>query len=84
MGVKRSRFMLVLALARAPRYLLLAYLGQQVGENSEAWLKSHFWYLLGLAALIGLAAWAVIRRLEQAQGYNEDGSRDISPRDASR
>jgi membrane protein YqaA with SNARE-associated domain len=78
MGVSRSRFMLVLVLARTPRYFLLAYLGQQLGENSGAWLKSHFWYLLGLAVLIGLASWAVIRRVERAEGYNEDGSRDTS------
>ena len=59
MGVSRSRFMLVLAAARIPRYLALAYLGQQLGEDSGAWLKSHFWHLLGLAALIGLVLMAV-------------------------
>jgi|SRR5579863_2082518 len=66
MGVSRVRFMLVLAMARLPRYLALAYLGQQLGEkDSEAWLKSHFWPLLGLVTIIGLALWALIRRMEQ-------------------
>jgi membrane protein DedA with SNARE-associated domain len=65
MGVSRSRFMLVLAPARMLRYLALAYLGQQVGENSGAWLSSHFWHLAGLAALIGLALWVLVRRAER-------------------
>jgi membrane protein DedA with SNARE-associated domain len=66
MGVSRPRFMLVLAMARLPRYLGLAYLGQQLGErDSEAWLKGHFWLMLGLVTLIGLALWALIRRTER-------------------
>jgi uncharacterized membrane protein YdjX (TVP38/TMEM64 family) len=80
MGVSRSRFMLVLALARVPRYVALAYLGQQLGEkDSEAWLKSHFWLLLGLVTLLGLVLWALIRRAERgraAEHYNEGGTRD--------
>jgi membrane protein DedA with SNARE-associated domain len=68
MGVSRSRFMLVLAPARVLRYLALAYLGQQLGEkDSEAWLKSHFWLLLGLVTLLGLALWALIRRAERGR-----------------
>jgi len=84
MGVSRSRFMLVLAMARMPRYLGLAYLGRQLGErDSEAWLKGHFWHLLVLVTLIGLALWALIRRTERirraerarvAKTYNEGGS----------
>src|SRR5580658_4661840 len=66
MGVSRSRFMLVLAPARILRYVALAYLGQQVGEDSGAWLTSHSWHLLGLAALIGLVLWLFIRRAERA------------------
>jgi uncharacterized membrane protein YdjX (TVP38/TMEM64 family) len=65
MGVSRRRFMLVLALARIPRYLALAYLGQQLGENSWAWLKSHTWQLLALAVVIGVGLWAFIRRADR-------------------
>jgi hypothetical protein len=57
--------MLVLVPARVLRYAALAYLGQQVGENSGAWLKSHFWHLAGMATLIGLALWALVRRAER-------------------
>jgi membrane protein YqaA with SNARE-associated domain len=61
MGVPRFRFFLVLAVARFPRYFALAYLGQQLGENSTAWLKSHVWHLLALAAAIGIALYALVR-----------------------
>jgi membrane protein YqaA with SNARE-associated domain len=67
MGVSRLRFMLVLALARVPRYVLLAYLGQQLGENSGAWLSGHVWYLAGLAAVLGLVLWALVRRAERSR-----------------
>ncbi|HEY1755095.1 MAG TPA: VTT domain-containing protein [Bryobacteraceae bacterium] len=65
MGVSRLRFLSVLAPARVLRFAALAYLGQQVGENSGAWLKSHSWYLLGLAALLGLGLWVLLRRAER-------------------
>jgi membrane protein DedA with SNARE-associated domain len=80
MGVSRLRFILVLLPARVLRYAALAYLGQQVGENSGAWLKSHFWHLAAMATLIGLALWALVRRAERrrlaerrraAEHYNE-------------
>ena len=60
MGVTRQRFILVLALARMPRYLALAYLGAQLGENSLGWIKSHTWPLLGLAAGLGVVLYLLI------------------------
>jgi uncharacterized membrane protein YdjX (TVP38/TMEM64 family) len=63
--VPRWRFFLVLLVARIPRYFLLAYLGQQLGENSTAWLKSHGWHLAALAALLFLSLYALVRRLER-------------------
>lgn len=72
MGVSRSRFMLVLTLARIPRYLALAYLGQQLGENSGAWLAAHSWQLGGLAVLIGLALWVLVRRADRTRGLAEE------------
>jgi membrane protein YqaA with SNARE-associated domain len=61
MGVTRQRFMLVLALARMPRYLALAYLGAQLGGNALGWLGGHFWPLLGLAAVLGAALYGLVR-----------------------
>lgn len=73
MGVSRMRFMLVLAAARIPRYLALAYLGRQLGEkDSEAWLKGHIWPLLGLAALVAVASYLLVRRAERIRGLTEE------------
>ena len=61
MGVPRLRFLLVIALARVPRYLALAYLGAQLGENSGVWLRGHMWQLLALAVLLALVLAALVR-----------------------
>ena len=45
MGVKRGRYMAVIAAARIPRYAGMAYLGAQLGENSPAWLNQHLWHM---------------------------------------
>jgi membrane protein YqaA with SNARE-associated domain len=68
LGVARKRFMLVLALARMPRYLALAYLGAQLGENSLGWIKGHTWQLLGLAVVLGAALYALIRWTDRTRG----------------
>ena len=75
MGVSRARFMLALAPARILRFVALAYLGQQVGENSGAWLKSHFWHLMGSAALIALILWAMVHRSERIRRQAADAGR---------
>jgi len=61
MKVPRIRFQAVLMAARVPRYFALAYLGQRLGENSTAWLRSHLWHLAGLAAGVGLALYLLVR-----------------------
>jgi membrane protein DedA with SNARE-associated domain len=67
MKVKRAQFLSVLAAGRIPRYVGLAYLGQQLGENSSAWLKGHVWHMVAVAlaisvGLYGLIQWADARR----------------------
>jgi membrane protein YqaA with SNARE-associated domain len=61
MGVPRIRFLLVILLARVPRYLALAYLGAQLGHNSGAWLKAHMWHLTAFAVVLSLALAALAR-----------------------
>jgi membrane protein DedA with SNARE-associated domain len=65
MGVSRVRFMLVLLAARLPRYLGLAYLGAQLGENSFTWAKSHTWQLLAFALILSVLLYALIRFSER-------------------
>jgi membrane protein YqaA with SNARE-associated domain len=55
MGVSRTRFLLVLLVARIARYGGLAYLGVQLGANSSAWIRGHTWQMAALAvALFGM------------------------------
>ncbi len=61
MAVPRSRYLLVLMAGRFPRYLALAYLGAELGENSAAWLRGHVWHLLGLAVAIAALLWILVR-----------------------
>jgi len=61
MGVSRTRFLLVLLAARLPRYLGLAYLGAQLGENSFTWAKSHLWQLVAFAVILFMLLFALIR-----------------------
>ena len=67
MGVPRMRFLLVLSVARVPRYLALAYLGAQLGLQSGPWLKSHVWHLLALAALLAAALSLLARHLNREE-----------------
>jgi membrane protein DedA with SNARE-associated domain len=61
MGVSRTRFLLVLLAARLPRYIGLAYLGAQLGENSFTWAKSHLWQLVAFAVILFILLYALIR-----------------------
>jgi membrane protein YqaA with SNARE-associated domain len=65
LGVPRVRFLGVIAAARFPRYLALAYLGAKLGENSAAWLRSHLWHLLGVAIVIGILLWGLMRMADK-------------------
>jgi membrane protein DedA with SNARE-associated domain len=49
LAVPPLRFLLVVALARVPRYLGLAYLGSQLGVDAMTYLRSHVWHLLAFA-----------------------------------
>jgi membrane protein YqaA with SNARE-associated domain len=53
-------YMVVLLLARVPRYLGLAYLGSELGVESTAWLKAHVWQMCGIAAALFLFLYLLI------------------------
>jgi uncharacterized membrane protein YdjX (TVP38/TMEM64 family) len=65
MGIPRVRFLLVMLLARVPRYLALAYLGARLGMDSGTWLKGHMWHLLAFAALLTIALAMLARRADR-------------------
>jgi membrane protein YqaA with SNARE-associated domain len=48
--VKPLTYLVVLTVARVPRYLALAYLGSQLGHESFNWMKAHAWHMAGIAA----------------------------------
>ena len=52
MGVPRARYIGVMIAARIPRYAGLAYLGMQVGENWQGWIRSHMWHIAVFAAVL--------------------------------
>ncbi len=63
----RMRFMLVLAVARIPRYFALAYLGSVLGENSGAWIKSHLWHMGALAVALFILLFGLIRWMDRSR-----------------
>jgi uncharacterized membrane protein YdjX (TVP38/TMEM64 family) len=65
MGVSRLRFMTVLAAARIPRYLGLAFLGAQLGEQSWPWVKGHMWHMLGVAVFLFTSLYLLIRWMDR-------------------
>jgi membrane protein YqaA with SNARE-associated domain len=67
MGVSRTRYLLVLAAARIPRYAGLAYLGAQLGENSTAWIKAHTWHMGALAAALFVALYGLLKWNDRAR-----------------
>ena len=61
LGESRTRFLLVLAAARLPRYFALADLGAVLGEESWPWVKSHTWHMAVGAAVLTVGLYFLIR-----------------------
>lgn len=61
LGVRLTHFLLVVLLARVPRYAALAYLGAKVGEHSLAYLKDRAGYLILFSAALTLFLILLIR-----------------------
>jgi membrane protein DedA with SNARE-associated domain len=66
LGVSRTRFLLVLAAARIPRYFALAYLGAQLGENSLHWISAHLWQFVAAAVVLSALLYLLIRFNQRA------------------
>jgi membrane protein YqaA with SNARE-associated domain len=61
LGIRPLTFALVLLAARIPRYLGLAWLGRQLGENSGAWLKQHAWHISAFALVLTAALFLIVK-----------------------
>lgn len=61
LGESRMRFLLVLTVARVPRYFALSYLGAVLGEESWPWVRSHTWQMALGAAILALGLYFLIR-----------------------
>ena len=70
MGVSRTRFLLVMAAARIPRYAGLAYLGAKLGENSTAWIKLHTLHMSVVAVALFGVLYALLRWNDRVRDYN--------------
>jgi uncharacterized membrane protein YdjX (TVP38/TMEM64 family) len=70
LGVTPLRFLMVILIARIPRYFGLAWLGSRYGNQTMPWITSHVGYLalfgLIVAAIVTIAMKWNARRLAQA------------------
>lgn len=63
LGENPARFVLVLLLARIPRYLFLAWLGVKLGRETLPYLRHHAWQLALMAAGLFAVLYLLIRVL---------------------
>jgi membrane protein YqaA with SNARE-associated domain len=73
LGEKRTRFFLVLAAARVPRYFGLAYLGAVLGDQSWPWVKSHTWHMAAFAVVLAAALYFLLHWTDKTRGIAEGG-----------
>lgn len=60
-GVSRKTFLGVLALARVPRYVGLAWLGRHLGADAGRWLKANALNIVGFALALVIVLYLLIR-----------------------
>ena len=64
LGVSTRAFLLTILVGRIPRFLAMAYLGSQLGENSIGWLKDHKWELTGAALGLFVFLYALVKLVD--------------------
>jgi membrane protein DedA with SNARE-associated domain len=60
-GISPWVFLVVITVARVPRYFGLAYLGSQLGPSAWPWLKSNVGYLMLLAVALFVGLYLLIK-----------------------
>jgi membrane protein YqaA with SNARE-associated domain len=73
--VSPIRFLLVLAAARVPRYIFLAWMGTKLGSDTLPYLKHHLWSFVGLAVGLFVILYLGIRILHGLRWKNGDSQR---------
>ena len=64
-------FMLVITLARIPRYFGLAYLGRSLGPQTLPYLGHHVWQLVGFSAALFLILYLTIKFVDRRRKLRE-------------
>ncbi len=64
LGVTRLRYLATIAAARIPRYIAMAYLGAQLGQNSTQWLSDHKWDM-GIGTIILTVALFLLLKISE-------------------
>jgi len=67
LGVSPLKFVIVLAAARIPRYLFLAWLGTKLGKDTLPYLRHHIWEFVALAAVLFITLYLIVRWLHDRQ-----------------
>jgi membrane protein DedA with SNARE-associated domain len=71
LGVHPVTFLIVVLVARIPRYFGLAYLGSQLGSGAGAYLKDHVRELLLIAGALFVVLYLMIRVVDWMRDRNE-------------
>jgi membrane protein DedA with SNARE-associated domain len=71
-GVSFKAFLATILAGRIPRFLALAYLGLQVGENSMGWLEDHAIHLTFVAVGLFLVLYALVKFVDYRKKHSTD------------
>lgn len=61
LGITRKAYFLTILAARVPRYIGLAYLGSNYGQDAWPWVKAHVWHMGAFAVVLCLVIYLAIR-----------------------
>ena len=74
LGVRTKAFLLTILVARIPRFLAVAYLGAQLGENSLQWLIDHKWHLSAVAVGLFVFLYALVKLVDYRRKRTDDAA----------
>jgi len=67
--VNPVKFIIVLVVARIPRYFFLAYLGTRLGKDTVPYLQHHAWEFLLFAVALFVALYFLIRFVHRRRSH---------------